>query len=470
MSPTFDAIVIGGGVAGLSAAKELLAQGRRVCLLEAAASLGGRIRTVRSSGWPTPLELGAEFVHARPDFFARALQSARVVTGAQTGTHVMAERGRLEHAEALWQAALARVEEMPDVDESYAAAVRKPGSRRRPDARVLELADAYVQGFNAADSDRISARALSLQSRADLLYDGGRIERVLGGYDRLVDDLARPLAAHDEALLLRTRAVTIDWHGREVRVHCRQGLGEARATYRGRAVVITVPLSLLKQDQPGHLRFSPSLPRPTRAAIATIAMGSVTKLILRFRLRFWQDARALGLSALSAHKLAGLSFLHTPAGPVPTWWVPRPLDVPVLVGWAAGPAAASFAQAHQGDKMRAVRAGVSGLARALGCAAAPLLAIVEDAELVDWSVMPFCHGAYSWLPVGALAAPDVLARPIRGRLFFAGEATHTHHQLGTVHGAMETGLRAAHEVARVLGRPIEAAQPLLFPRDLRPMQ
>ena len=42
-----------------------------------------------------------------------------------------------------------------------------------------------------------------------------------------------------------------------------------------------------------------------------------------------------------------------------------------------------------------------------------------------------------------------LAKPIDNKLFFAGEATHTHF-LGTVHGAYETGMRAARELIRVM--------------------
>jgi monoamine oxidase len=64
----------------------------------------------------------------------------------------------------------------------------------------------------------------------------------------------------------------------------------------------------------------------------------------------------------------------------------------------------------------------------------------------DWNADPFSRGAYSYLTVGGADARGVLAEPLDGALFFAGEATSTDGQGGTVNGALQTGLRAAAEV------------------------
>ncbi|HTO97675.1 MAG TPA: FAD-dependent oxidoreductase [Myxococcales bacterium] len=55
--------MIGAGVAGLAAARELGRRGREVVVLEARDRIGGRIHTVRERGWPVPLEAGAEVIH-----------------------------------------------------------------------------------------------------------------------------------------------------------------------------------------------------------------------------------------------------------------------------------------------------------------------------------------------------------------------------------------------------------------------
>ena len=48
--------------------------------------------------------------------------------------------------------------------------------------------------------------------------------------------------------------------------------------------------------------------------------------------------------------------------------------------------------------------------------------------------------------VGGVKASDVLARPIKGTLYFAGEATAPDGRIGTVDGAMASGLRAARQI------------------------
>src|SRR3712207_6051687 len=64
--PDIDVIVLGAGVAGLVAARDLGAAGLRVLILEARNRPGGRIATVRDPALPLPVELGAEFIHGRP--------------------------------------------------------------------------------------------------------------------------------------------------------------------------------------------------------------------------------------------------------------------------------------------------------------------------------------------------------------------------------------------------------------------
>ena len=70
----------------------------------------------------------------------------------------------------------------------------------------------------------------------------------------------------------------------------------------------------------------------------------------------------------------------------------------------------------------------------------------------DWQNDPYSRGAYSYQIVGGMAAPSVLARPLNGTLFFAGEATDTSGATGTVHGAISSGRRAAAQVLRARAR------------------
>jgi len=68
----------------------------------------------------------------------------------------------------------------------------------------------------------------------------------------------------------------------------------------------------------------------------------------------------------------------------------------------------------------------------------------------DWAEDPHILGAYSYIPVNGLDLPKLLAAPVEGTLFFAGEATVTDAQMGTVFGALESGERAAKEVLEAI--------------------
>src|SRR5207237_10881026 len=178
--------------------------------------------------------------------------------------------------------------------------------------------------------------------------------------------------------------------------------------------VITLPLGVLQR---GSVRFDPALPRWKQEAIGALAMGPVIKVALLFDERHWP---------------ADLAFLHARGQPVPTFWRPLPSRAPSLVGWAAS---------RDAEKLRgknAVAAAVRSISAALGKRIKP-----RDALVFDWQRDPFAHGAYSWVPVGALKAQRTLAQPVAETLFFAGEAAHFEGGCGTVHGAIETGIGAA---------------------------
>ena len=444
-----DVVVVGAGVAGLEAARRLVQAGLKVIVLEARPRAGGRIDTHRPRGWPGPVEGGAEFVHGRPRELIKALAAARAHLGEHVAGHHLARAGDIRRSDSTWAAAQGILERIPGEDISFEAALRRPGVLGAAPPRVRALLRSYVEGFNAADAARVSARGLVRQTAASEGEGGDRMFRVLDGYDRLVTHLARPLApGHgDGRSMLQLGAVVTDIFWRPgpdgARVRWRSAYGGAAGTTRARAVLVTLPLGVLKSrpPQPGAVRFVPPLPPAKHLAIEHLGMGTVTKVVLRFRV----PVHAGPLAALPSD----LSFLHAPSAAMPTWWIPRPLAANQLVGWVAGPAAARFARAVSRSPGRdPVRTAVAGLARALRSPAGELLSAIDDARVFDWASEPYTRGAYSWVPAGAIEAPAALGLPVAQRLFFAGEATATAGDPGTVHGALATGRRAADEIMR----------------------
>jgi monoamine oxidase len=96
---------------------------------------------------------------------------------------------------------------------------------------------------------------------------------------------------------------------------------------------------------------------------------------------------------------------------------------------------------------------IRSLANALKIEAHALEQRIEASFVMDWQSDPFSLGAYSYVPVGGITAPILLAEPVSDTLFFAGEATNTEGNAGTMHGAIQTGYRAAEEVLSVAWRP-----------------
>jgi monoamine oxidase len=436
-----DVVIIGAGVAGLEAARRLIEAGLSVIVLEARPRIGGRIDTHRPEGWPGPIEAGAEFVHGRPRPLVSALEASHVRPMELAPRHVLVRRGVVRPSGAAVHRALGVMDRLPDEDVSFAEVMRRPAFRRVLDRNARAVLQSFVEGFNAADARRISVKGLNRQTQASEAEEGDRIFRVPGGYDVLPAHLARSLAKTPGALRVSTVVTRIAWGGEGVVVQARGLWGGELPPLRARAALVTVSLGVLqaRPPAPGAIAFAPALPAAKRRAIARLAIGDVVKVVARFR-------SPLGEGPFRAIP-TGTGFLHVPGAPVAVWWVAAPLPSSCLVGWTAGPAA---------DRLRArgsaavVPAALRGLSRGVGVSARALTAELEDVRLFDWASDPFARGAYSWVPVGGLDAPAALATALGDCLYFAGEATDVGGDPGTVHGALATGARAAHEIRRRL--------------------
>jgi len=439
-----DVIVVGAGAAGLEAARRLVRARLRVIVLEARPRIGGRVDTRRLPGWPAPVEVGAEFVHGRPPNLMRALAAAGARLGVHPQRHERGRPGGVGSSETLWRQAMAVLDSLPDEDVSVTDLLRRREFARRLSPEARRMVIGFVEGFNASDATRVSVRSLVQQAEATEAEGGDALHRVRDGYDRLLQHLAAPIARVPGALRLASIVTGVRWRvDAGVEISARGALGGTPSRLRARAALITLPLGVLQAPRSalGAVRFVPALPPAKRRAIGRLAMGNVVKVVLRLR----EPVGAGALAALGRD----MSFVHLGDAPVPTWWVPRPFPATMLVGWVAGRRADRFTARHRDSGAR-LRAALGGLARGLGLDAAAVTAAVEDAHVYDWGADPWARGAYSWIPVGGLDAPAALAAPVGGRLFFAGEATDTIGDPGTVHGAMTTGTRAATEIIAAL--------------------
>ena len=441
-----DVVVLGAGASGLAAARTLVENGLSVTVLEARERIGGRVFTHHDRSLPVAIELGAEFIHGSAPEIDEIARAAGLVTYDVAGSRWRTTDGRkLRKADDYYERlgrVLRRLDEKRTPDRSFQAFLdRKPGGRRLALDRRLALE--FVEGFHAADPRLISERALAESGSPGDDTRERRIGRVLEGYDRIVGWLAEPLTDHVRLGAIVTR---VRWAPANVVVEARHQDGRARPAVQARAAVIAVPLGVLKAGpgDVGAIEFDPEL-KAKRGALERLAMGSVVRVALRLTERFWSTE----WFAKQAHAddLDTLSFLHTDDERFVVWWTTYPLRVPLLVGWHAGSRDRQLLQLAS-EELEDVA--IAALSRQLGLTHRRVRGLVDAIWTHDWEHDPFARGAYSYQMVGGSHAPAELARPLRGTLFFAGEAADADGRTGTVHGAIGAGRRAAAEVLRAL--------------------
>lgn len=418
-----DAAVIGGGVAGLAAARALKARGLEVVLLEARDRLGGRVWTHRDERSEVPIELGAEFVHGKPPGLLKLARQARLKLGNADGEHWVVEGRRASLGDDRMMRAMELFSGAAEEDGALGPFLRR-ATRAHPE--LWPPARMFGEGFYAADLARASARAIGLQAQAAERLQGDELHRVVDGYDGVVRALSRGVDARCSVVATRVR-----WRRGRARVEVRGAAGGALPEVVARAVVVTVPAAVL---QAGGIRFEPALPARTRRALRGFDPGPIVKVALRFRSPVWERARD--------RRMRDFAFVHGNAMPMRTFWRPLPSEAPLVIGWAAGPAGESFTGRPREE---VIRAALASLSKAFALSPRALEAELDAALVTDWPQDPFSRGGYAVVRAGHEAAPSALATPVDGTLFFAGEATHD-DQPGTVHGAIETGERAARLV------------------------
>jgi monoamine oxidase len=410
----FDVIVVGAGIAGLTAARDLRANGRSVVVLEASPRIGGRLRTDRSSR--VAFDLGASWIHGVDGNpiteLARAANAPTVVLDFtdvtvfdEGGEQILVEQ--FATAEAAFWTMLETVVEEGDDEVSVADAIADVEPDWFDDRLQAFFTSNYLT-FDTGDLDQVSSALL------DSGEEFGGDEAVMAdGYDRIAQLVAEGLDVRTN-----TPVTKIDATGDGVAVTA-GGLA-----YRADDVIVAVPLGVLKA---AVIDFDPPLPAEHRTAIDGIGFNAVNKFLFTWNDTFWDDTDFL---------------VYTPERTDIFGWF---ANVNSLVSEAH--ALMSFAYA---DEARASEA-------------------LSDQEVIDlamthlrdmygddipapttmlrstWVTDPFTRGSYSFTSVTTeLEHFDRLATPV-GRVHFAGEHTNREY-FSTVHGAHLSGVRAAAEI------------------------
>lgn len=381
-----DVAIVGAGLAGLTAARAVMAAGKSVLVIEARERLGGRTFTDTSLGFA--FDTGAQWIDDGP------LAAALGVTPAPgVGATALVVKGKplSTEADAAYQTRkalyAAKIEEFHE---------KLPGVDPR---RFLNTPDLM---------DRVAVAELFRQP--PFAMDA----TVAGGIGTAVLRLGVPVPAR-----LGARVLRLDSTGREVE------LATSNGEFVAQAAIVTVPAAVLASGSPG---FAPPLKPDRRDALGSFSMAVYDKVAAGFSRRAIDapaDARVLALTR--SERL--VEVLVRPQG--------HEGAILFLTDEAAREREA--AGSHAADAWA-----LSTLAEIFGNA---VRAAFTGARATRWSDDPFARGAWSVATPGKETARAVLAQPHDSRIFFAGEATEPGNRLAA---AYLSGLRAAKQALAVL--------------------
>jgi monoamine oxidase len=438
-----DVLVIGAGAAGLAAARELAGRSLRVVVLEGRDRVGGRAWSRNVTRGLVPAELGAEFIHGRATETRALLRDAGSAAIDVDGEGwVRGSDGVVRPEEADFTSAasiFARTRAL-GADESVDAFLRRFDGDEAMQA-TAQTARAFVEGFEAAEPARASARGIADELRSGV---DSMVARPLGGYGRMFERLRNACANAGAALCMSTVVRHVKWRRGAVGVDVTTGDGQA-ATLHARAAVVTLPVGVLRHRGEGEVAFAPELPEAKREALAHIEMGHAVRVALWFRTAFWER--------VSDGRFRDGGFFRPDGQSFATYWTQAPIRSELIVAWAGGPKAIALSRL---PPERIIQTALNGLG-VMFDEPALVRSDFEGAVMHEWGRDPFARGAYSYLAVGGGRARAELGAPVAGTLFFAGEATSTDGQGGTVNGALQSGERAAREVAAALGAGAESS-------------
>lgn len=432
-----DTIVVGAGMAGLTAARLLHAAGQRVVVLEARDRVGGRLWTDRTAGFS--VDRGASWIHGLTGnpltdlVTALGMETREFTVGSfQAGGRPIADydeaghlldhdatrrwTGDVDTADALFQQTIA----VSGSEESYAAAAERTLTATGWEPERAERLRVFYRHRTeeqcGAEAEQVAAHALDEDT-----IDGDEVI-FPGGYEMVAHALAEGL---DVRLGMTVTAVTRSATG--VRV------GTETESFDAAQVVVTVPLGVLKA---GAIEFTPALPDAVAGPIARLGMGVFNKVFLQFPERFWQ------------HDVYAIRQHGRPGVPWHSWY-----DVSVVSG---EPMLLTFAGGAWGREIEQMsdEEVVSSVLRSLRTIYGDSLPDPVAHWITRWGIDPLALGSYSYVAVGSSHADhDAMAGPVDGVLHFAGEAT-CGHEPATVHGALHSGHRVAE---RILGAPVSLA-------------
>ena len=452
MNPAeIDCLVVGAGLAGLTAARALEGAGIEALVLEARDRVGGR--TVNQAiGGGNVVELGGQWVGPGQDRILELIDDLGLSTFPTYGGgrslferrgRVRSHRGTIPKLNPISLAEVARVMgkinrmaakvdpeapwDQPELSAwdrvSFDSWLRR-NVRTRAARDLMRLA---IEAVWAAEPEDVSLLHVMFYVRSagsiELLLDtegGSQESRVAGGTQLISTAIAEALSS---SVRLETAARRIDRDGDRITVEAEDLSSGEVLRFGARRIIVAIPPALA-----GRLDFRPALPAARDGLTQRMIQGSVVKAMAVYPEPFWRKAGLNG-RAVSAD------------GPVSVVFDNSPPDGSrgVLLAFLEGAAARRAADLSQVERRALV---LECLVRLFGAIAG------EPEEFLDkaWAADEWSRGCYGgFMPTGAWVSHGAALRAPIGRIHWAGAETSS-RWAGYMEGAVRSGLRAAGEV------------------------
>lgn len=442
-----DVVVVGAGLAGLSAARRLHGAGLSVRVLEARDRVAGRNYGATFSNG-VPIEMGGQWVGPTQDEVLALIDELGLQTfpSYDEGDALTVSDGELhrysDDSFGLSPETMAEVQSVWSNITVLANSIHTSAPWQTPDAADLDR-QTFDQWLLGQTSDRIvvrffrlvvsalfSAESAELSLLHFLFYmksgtsldvllattGGAQDRRVVGGTHQISERIAAELG---DCVELSTVVSAVEQDADGVLVTCTSG--QVRARY----VVVAIPATLA-----GRLRYSPPLPSARDALTQQFPAGSVIKFNVAYERPFWRD---MGLSGfvMSLDDRCNVVFDNSPPDN----------SCGVLVGFLEADHARAAADLTAEQRRDIV---IGDFVTYFGEQAAEPIDVLQQ----DWNADEFTRGGYggrlgprAWTQYGAAVAAPV------GRIHWAGAETSDIWN-GYMDGAIRSGYRAA---AAILG-------------------
>jgi monoamine oxidase len=421
----YDVIIVGGGAAGLMAAKILSARGKRILLLEARKNLGGRI--YRVNGFWKPAEGGAEFIQGNLKATFNLLKEANLKKEKTRGQFCRVYKGKWKVNDDIfedWDSLLKQMkvckEDMTVRDFlQYFFYAKKYDVLRKQFTK-------YIEGYDAADTKKASVFAI----RKEMEEEGEEQYRLKPDYFAIIEFL-REVCLKYNAKIKTDEPVLQIIRGKDIEVIT------PSAKYICRKIIIAVPLGVLQcgTTSKGFINFPACVTDHINAA-KTIGNGGVIKFLIEFDEAFWLDKKFL-----DERNIPPPSFILSDAI-IPTWWTQYPSSNPLLTGWLAGPESYKLKD-YSERKLKKIA--MESLSSIFLMPVKQLENKLKALEIVNWINEPYILGGYSYPTLLTERARRLLTNPIESSFYFAGEYI-AKNSFATVDAALQSGKEVAEKI------------------------